>query len=527
MAISPLALGIGLQGKYDYKRQTMLDLARERGRAKAEAAEAEAKAKKRAPYERALMKVDTSGLLPYQAKLIKEKYADALQSFEDAPDDYSLHATNMQDINSSSKAFRDQAENYKRLSLTRDRMPADDEALTIIGTLSDPKAIQEGLSKIGPASSIQFANDQFIFSNRKYQGTGTSIDKFIKDSMFAPEQGVDLFKIGERQYGAADIDKQVPAVITANIMNDDSKKQSAINDYLKYAQQEKIPYDFSTPEGSIDFLNKTTEWVNQSAKDAIDVRRKTYSAEKNKGVNVSYNTGSKAGGIPVNFTQQSDIYVGPGKQVFRSFGGLPVQSDVKLTLPNDGETYNVKTGKRMEKADVVEGTYNRVGLGYVAKEDYNFPTTKVKLQNGSTITLPAKYFKKGEPLLSQYALEMAYKGKAKAGFVVFGEGKTNDNSPIELMRNYADMGVSRFLDATKYERADLNQLDQNAVVDRDNLQKKIDSYNQSNAPAPATKPKPTGVTNTGTGDYSLYQSYKKSGGKLSLPDWKKANKPSK
>jgi hypothetical protein len=497
MAISPLALGIGLQGKYDYRQQAALEIARSKGRAKAEADAETAKAKKRAPYERALMKVDTSGLLPYQAKLIKEKYADALQSFEDAPDDYSLHATNMQDINSSSKAFRDQAENYKRLSLTRDRMPADDEALTIIGTLSDPKAIQEGLSKIGPASSIQFANDQFIFSNRKYQGTGTSIDKFIKDSMFAPEQGVDLFKIGERQYGAADIDKQVPAVITANIMNDDSKKQSAINDYLKYAQQEKIPYDFSTPEGSIDFLNKTTEWVNQSAKDAIDVRRKTYSAEKNKGVNVSYNTGQRAGGIPVNFTQQSDIYVGPGKQVFRSFGGLPVQSDVKLTLPNDGETYNVKTGKRMEKADVVEGTYNRVGLGYIAKEDYNFPITKVKLQNGSTITLPAKYFKKGEPLLSQYALEMAYKGKAKAGFVVFGEGKTNDGSPIELMRNYADMGVSRFLDATKYERADLNQLDQNAVVDRDNLQKKIDSYNQSNAPAPAPKPKPTGVTNTG------------------------------
>jgi hypothetical protein len=408
-------------------------------------------------------------------------------------------------------------------------MPADVQALKVIGTLSDRDQINQELGKLGPATSIAFANDQFVFDNPKYTGTGESIAKSINSMQFELLEGAPVITVGDKKFAGVDINKNVPALITANIMSDANRKKSAINDYLQFSIDNNIPYDFSTPESTNEFLNNTTAWVQKKAQTDVDTRSKELNVTPSKGVNVSYNTGSKAGGMPVNFTQQTDIYVGPGKnpQVFRSFGGLPVQSDLKLTLPNDGETYNVKTGKRMQKSDVVEGTYNRVGLGYIAKEDYEFPATKIKLQNGQYYTLPAKKFNKGEPLLSQYALAMAQKGKAKAGFVVFGEGKTNDGSPVELMRNYADMGVSRFLDARNYERADLNQLDQNAVVDRDNLQKKIDSYNQSNAPAPATKPKPTGVTNTGTGDYSLYQSYKKSGGKLSLPDWKKANKPSK
>jgi hypothetical protein len=483
MAISPLALGIGLQGKYDYKTQAALEMSRAKGRAKAEADAETAKAKKRAPYERALMKVDTSGLLPYQAQLIKQKYADALQSFEDSPDDYSLHATNMQDINSSSKAFRDQAENYKRLSMTRDRMPSDDEALAIIGTLSDPKAIQEELGKLGPASSVQFANDQFLFSNRKYQGTGTSIDKFIDDSMFAPDQGVDLFKIGNKQYAAADIDTQVPAVITANIMNDDSKKQSAINDYLQYAQSNNIPYDFSTKEGSIDFLNKTTEWVNQSTKDAIAVRRKTYNAEPRKATIFNIGTAQNPAMNSINYSEEKDINVGKGK--FRVMGGaVPNMEDAKLTLPYDSRTFYAKNGERVQKSGLTNITYNRPALGYVAKEDYNFPATRIKLQNGQYNTIPAKKFYKGQPLLDQYALAMAQQGKAKAGYVVFGMGVDSQGSPQEIIRDYSDLGISKFLNASAYDRNLLNQIDENAAIKKQELQAKIDSYNQANAAAP-------------------------------------------
>ena len=492
MAISPLALGIGLQGKYDYKQQAMLDLARERGRAKAEAAEDVKKEKKRAEVRKMIVNIKPEGLLPFQQKIMDDGMADLLVYAGDNPEDLSGVTQRSFQLIAKNKAYRDVAEGYKRLSLQQGGMPADAQALRVVGTLSDPKEIQTELAKFGPATSIALTGDQLTLDNPKYTSTGESVAKSINSMQFELLEGAPVITVGDKKFAGVDINKNVPALITANIMSDANRKKSAINDYLQFSIDNDIPYDFSTPESTNEFLNNTTAWVQKKAQTDVDTRSKELNVTPSKGVNVSYNVGSKAGGVPVNFTQQSDIYVGPGKQVFRSFGGLPVQSDVKLTLPNDGETYNVKTGKRMEKADVVEGVYNRVGLGYIAKEDYDFPATKVKLQNGSTIIVPAKKFKKGEPLLSQYALQMAKQGKAKAGFVVFGEGKTNDGSPVELMRNYADMGVSRFLDATKYERADLNQLDQNAVADRDRLQAKIDSYNQSNAaaPTPAPKPKP-------------------------------------
>jgi hypothetical protein len=373
MAISPLALGIGLQGKYDYKRQTMLDLARERGRAKAEAAEAEARAKKRAPYERALMKVDTSGLLPYQAKLIKEKYADALQSFEDAPDDYSLHAANMQDINSSSKAFRDQAENYKRLSLTRDRMPADEEALTIIGTLSDPKAIQEALGKLGPASSVQFANDQFLFSNPKYQGIGDSITKFVKSSMFDPEQGVNEFTIGDRKYGGADINTQVPGIITENIMRTDNLRQSAINDYLQYAQTNNIPYDFSTKESTNEFLNNTTKYVNDNAKKYIDSLSKQYGGSKTQFTNI-YNAPGVEKALTINPASGGDIILKYANYSDFPFEATPLgktaTGNYNALLANTTRTFDMNTGEQIDRAQVKDTDFNEMGVFYVLNKDF-------------------------------------------------------------------------------------------------------------------------------------------------------------
>jgi hypothetical protein len=495
MAISPLALGIGLQGKYDYKRQTMLDLARERGRAKAEAAEAEAKAKKRAPYERALMKVDTSGLLPYQAKLIKEKYADALQSFEDAPDDYSLHATNMQDINSSSKAFRDQAENYKRLSMTRDRMPADEEALTIIGTLSDPKAIQEALGKLGPASSVQFANDQFLFSNPKYQGIGDSITKFVKSSMFDPEQGVNEFTIGDRKYGGADINTQVPGIITDNIMRTDNLRQSAINDYLQYAQTNNIPYDFSTKESTNEFLNNTTKYVNDSAKKYIDALSKTYGGSKTQFTNINNNITGGAISDVINWSEGNKYQFGeegiPDAYIISEGGALPVTENKTVVLANNDAIWDVESGERITAPDVTNGTYNEPALVYKAKETYKFPETQIKMQDGSMRTLPARTFQKNEPLRGGYAYAMAQKGKAKAGYVAFGIIKNSKNVETKVVRNLGDIGISEFIDASKYKQAQLNEIYKTAKKKKDDLQKKINSYYQapsSSAPTPPPTP---------------------------------------
>lgn len=496
MAISPLALGIGLQGKYDYKRQTMLDLARERGRAKAEAAEAEAKAKKRAPYERALMKVDTSGLLPYQAKLIKEKYADALQSFEDAPDDYSLHATNMQDINSSSKAFRDQAENYKRLSLTRDRMPADEEALTIIGTLSDPKAIQEGLSKLGPASSVQFANDQFLFSNPKYQGIGDSITKFVKSSMFDPEQGVNEFTIGDRKYGGADINTQVPGIITENIMRTDNLRQSAINDYLRYAQTNNIPYDFSTPESTNEFLNNTTKYVNDNAKKYIDTLSKQYGGSKTQfTTNVSMGTPESGMlGAPVETETVIETLSGKtGEQKSaKSLGFLPKFKNFEMTMPVTKTTIDATSGEVFSRGGDknINATFNGADAYYVAKEDINFPGIK---------------YRKGAIVDENDRGKLIRLGKLDVKFVVFGITDNDD----EIYDSYDQAGVIPILGQSKTDGALIRQSLKEASVKFNQYKENLKQYqsapsgNTGGSPAPAPKPKPspapgpTGSTNTG------------------------------
>jgi hypothetical protein len=490
MAISPLALGIGLQGKYDYKRQTMLDLARERGRAKAEAAEEAGKEKKRAEVRKMISNIKPEGLLPFQQKIMDDGMADLLVYGADHQDDYPGMTQRTFELIAKNKAFKEQAEGYRRLSLQQGGMPVDAQALRVIGTLSDPKAIQEELVKFGDATSVGLTGDQLTLDNPKYEGLSTTFAKFVKDSMFDPQQEVKTFKIGERTYGGAEINTEVPKIMTATIMNTDNLKRSALNDYLGHAIEEKIPYDFSTLEGREEFKNNTTKWVNDNAQAYVDALSKQYGGSKTQ-FTTNLNTGERKGEEPVNFTEQTEIPIGKGK--FIDYGGMPNQTDITLTLPNDGETYKLNNGEQVKKAEITKGVYNKVALGYVAKENYNFPATYITLQGGTKELIPAKKFTKGQPLVDRYAYAMAQKGKAKAGFVVFGQGVDNKGSEIELVRSYSSMGVSRFLNTTNRDRAYLDKYDANAVDARNRLQAKIDSYYQGNiepTPTPPTPPKP-------------------------------------
>ena len=479
MAISPLALGIGLQGKYDYKRQAALDLARERGRAKAEAAAEEGKEKKRAEVRKMIVNIKPEGLLPFQQKIMDDGMADLLVYAGDNPEDLSGVTQRSFQLIAKNKAYRDVAEGYKRLSLQQGGMPADAQALRVVGTLSDPKAIQEELAKFGPATSIALTGDQLILDNPKYTGTGESIAKSINSMQFDLLQGAPVITVGDKKFAGADINKNVPALITANIMSDANRKKSAINDYLQFSIENDIPYDFSTPEGSIDFLNKTTEWVQQKAQTDVDTRSKQINVTPSKGTTVNIGAAQNPAMNSINYSEEKDINVGKGK--FRVMGGaVPNMEDAKLTLPYDSRTFYAKNGERVEKSGLTNITYNRPALGYVAKEDYNFPATKIKLQNGQYNTIPAKKFYKGQPLLDQYALAMAQQGKAKAGYVVFGMGVDSKGSPQEIIRDYSDLGISKFLNASAYDRNLLNQIDENAAIKKQELQAKIDSYYQSN-----------------------------------------------
>lgn len=491
MAISPLALGIGLQGKYDYKSQAALEIARSKGRAKAEADEEAAKAKKRAPYERALMKVDTSGLLPYHAQLIKNKYANALQSFEDEPDNYSLHATNMQDINSSSKAFRDQAEGYKRLSLQQGGMLADAQVLKAIGTLSDGEMIKKELAKYGPATSVVFENDQFAFDNPKYEGLSTTFGKFVKDSMFDPQQGVDVFTIGDRKYGGAEINTKVPKLMTATVMNTDNLKRSAFNDYLQYAEQQKIPYDFSTEQGQKEFYDNTTKWVSDNAQAYVDALSKLYGGSKTQ-FTTNVSTGAPESGMlgaPVETETVISTLTGkPGEQKSaKSLGLLPRFKDFEMTMPVTTTTIDATTSEVFSKGGDknVKAKFNGADAYYVAKENIQIPGLK---------------YRKGAIIDENDRAKLMRMGKLDVKFVVFGITDNDD----EIYDSYDQAGVIPILGQSKTDAALIKQSLSDATTKfnqyKENLKKfqSPSTTTQSTGNSSAKKDtKPTGGTNTG------------------------------
>jgi hypothetical protein len=406
----------------------------------------------------------------------------------------------MQDINSSSKAFRDQAENYKRLSIQQGGMPADVQALKVIGTLSDRDQINQELGKLGPATSIAFANDQFVFDNPKYTGTGESIAKSINSMQFELLEGAPVITVGDKKFAGVDINKNVPALITANIMSDANRKKSAINDYLQFSIDNDIPYDFSTPESTNEFLNNTTAWVQKKAQTDVDTRSKELNVTPAKGMSFTYNAPGAEAVNRINPAGGGDIILkykrfSKDPQTATPLGNVAV-GNYNALLTNNTRMIDVNTGDNINKAQVVDTDFNEMKIFYVLKKDYKDLPAGLIVPNGFV----------------DKAIEM---GVVEPKILVFGKQKGSSGKSVYFPVD--NVALSQMMKTTPKDRPAIEEL-QNTL---ENKRKEIEAKLPERKPAPA----PTG--NTGTGDYSLYQSYKKSGGKLSLPDWKKANKPSK
>ena len=494
MAISPLALGIGLQGKYDYRQQAALDLAREKGRAKAEAAAEEGKEKKRAEIRKMIVNIRPQGLLPVHEKEINDGVADVLNYAAEHQDDYAGVTQKVHELESRALAAKNQADNYKRLSLTRDRMPSDDEALAIAGTVSDPNEIQERLNKLGPASSMQYVNGQYVFSNRKYQGIGDSISKFVKPTMFDPKQGVTEIMIGDRKYGDAEINTQVPGVITENIMRTDNLRQSAINDYLKYAQQNNIPYDFSTPESTNEFLNNTTKYVNDNAKKYIETLSKQYGGSKTQFSTYINNapplTPGEIGapaqvGVRVVYSggQRSDVDFSS-----TSLGFLPRLDDFTMTLPTSVGTFDAETGDQVPDAGNLKATYNGADAHYVASKDVKIPSHWQGYPNGGGAKfIPEKNIKKGQ-LVDDSEIDALKKQKAlDVKFVVFGLTDEGDS----IYRTYDEAGIVPILQRSKADKEVINKAIKDANTKYRDAKAKLYGISSPAPTPPAPKTKPT------------------------------------
>lgn len=373
MAISPLALGIGLQGKYDYRQQAALEMSRAKGRAKAEADEEAGKEKKRAEIRKMIVNIRPQGLLPFQQKIIDDNVADALNYASENQDDFSGVTQRVFEIESRSKAYRDQAEGYKRLSLQQGGMPADAQALRVVGTLSDPKAIQEELSKFGDATSIALTGDQLTLDNPKYEVLTESFKKFVTPTMFDPNQGVKEIMIGDRKYGDAEINTEVPKILTSTIMNTDNLKKSALNDYLQYAIEKKIPYDFSTPQGREEFKNNTTKWVSDNAQAYVKSLSKQYGGSKTQFTNI-YNAPGVEKALSINPASGGDIILKYSRYSDIPFAATPLgktaTGNYNALLANTTRTFDIRTGDQIDMAQVKDTDFNEMGVFYVLNKDY-------------------------------------------------------------------------------------------------------------------------------------------------------------
>ena len=494
MAISPLALGIGLQGKYDYKQQAALEMSRQRGRAKAEAAEEAGKEKKRAEIRKMISNIKPEGLLPFQQKIMDDGMADLLIYGADHQDDYPGMTQRTFQLIAKNKAFREQAEGYKRLSLQQGGMPVDAQALRVIGTLSDPNAIREELVKFGDATSVGLTGDQLILDNPKYEGLSTTFAKFVKDSMFDPQQEVKTFTIGDRKYGGAEINTEVPKIMTATIMNTDNLKRSALNDYLGHAIDQKIPYDFSTLEGREEFKNNTTKWVNDNAQAYVDSLSKTYGGSKTQFSTYINNapplTPGEIGapaqvGVKVVYSggQRSDVDFSS-----TSLGFLPRLDDFTMTLPTSVGTFYAGTGDQVPNSGSITATYNGADAHYVASKDVKIPSHLESIpisQGGGVKFIPEKNIKKGQ-LVDDSEVETLKKQKAlDIKFVVFGKTDTNQS----IYRTYDEAGIVPILQRSTADKKLVNEAIKDANTKYRDAKAKL--YGTS-APATSPTPKPKG-----------------------------------
>jgi hypothetical protein len=501
MALPSLALGIGLQGQYDYKHQAALDLSRAKGRAKAEADEAAARAKKLAPYEKALLNLDSQGLLPVHAKAMREKVAEAIDYMTNNQDDLGGVTQRVYDIQSTAKAYRDQANMYKQLSLNQSALPGTQKALRAAGTLDNPQSITETFASI-PGSGVSYdaQSNSYTFENPKYESVGLTIDNAINKGGAAYFEGTGeegVYSIGEKKFANVALTPEISKIVKQQIVTSKPKLMSAINDYVQLLEQQKTPYDYSTEEGRKAFDAGLDKWLDQTIQSDVDARLKMQNVTPGKGAtfNNYYSPGGKTGGI---LTQQGSEQINFGKGEFiQTHPGVPTLNDQTITLPNNNTMYNMRTGKRVKTTDVIKATYNKPSLVTVASENYNFPATTFTGADGKKYTLPAKSFEKGQPIPLGYDKFVVKNGKGKAQYVIFGQGEDRNGNTLEIVRSQGDVGIGPFVDASKYEQVQLDDIVQKGKEAQEKMQNEFNATAEKGrqekaAAAKATPPKPSG-----------------------------------
>jgi hypothetical protein len=378
MAISPLALGIGLQGKYDYRQQAALEMSRAKGRAKAEADEEAARAKKLAPIERRLINMRGAPLLPVHQKEVTRKVTEALDYMMEHPEDLSGVTQRLYDIESSTQAYKGQYDSYKKSQFGKN-VKGNAESIRVLGISDNADDINDAFAGIA-GSTIKFdpQSKNVTFEPIDYLPTSTHIDKAFQaggSKYYDPTGKETVLNIGEKKYTTLGINPAVPEMIKQDVLGQRDKSIALTNDYSQYLESNNQPLpNLRTAEGKQEFQDGMVKFLDESIARDFANRGLLLNVTPSKGISFTYNAPGVEKALTINPASGGDIILKYAKYSDIPFAATPLgktaTGNYNALLANTTRTFDIRTGDQIDVAQVKDTDFNEMGVFYVLKKDY-------------------------------------------------------------------------------------------------------------------------------------------------------------
>jgi hypothetical protein len=445
MAISPLALGIGLQGKYDYKSQALLEATREKGKAKAAADAEAAKEKKRAEYRKLVANITPKGLLPTHGKQIENDLIDLVQTMDNDPDNGSAIMQGVNAIKAKQAAYEQQANQFYRMQ-SKSNFEGDKDSYQDVITTSDPKELAIRLEG-RPSRSFDFdeTTNMYSFGNAEYKNTGTRLDEILA-------KGGDSYYDLNKEMRTVDINGNVqvrrtlkPEVIdlALNDMLTGDNIRSSNDDYYRQLKIDRKPIpNVFTEEGRKEFEEGRNAFLRSDIEAKIKAKDILLNVTKKEPTRVNvYNNQTAADEELVEPSQPKKILHRKIGNI-RTYEGIPSMTDTELSLATTTKMWHSSKNRKFKKGEFITAKYGDPSLVAVAKTAHHFPAQQYTMEDGTVLDLPELDVTPGEPLMEGYDEILAKEGKSEADYVVFGNYKDRSGENISIVRPFSDLGIA-------------------------------------------------------------------------------------
>jgi hypothetical protein len=500
MAISPLALGIGLQGKYDFKSRALLEATRQKGRAKAEADADAAKEKKRAENRKMVANITPKGLLPTQGKEIENDVLDIVDFMENNIDNGPEILRRRNAILAKQSAYQQQASQFYKMQ-SQSNFEGDRDSYQDVITTDNPKELATRLQS-RPSRNFDYdeATNMYSFGNAKYKNTQTRLDEILS-------KGGDSFYDLNKEQKTVGINGNVQVIRTLkpevvdlalNDMLTGDNIISSNDDYYRQLKIDRKPIpNVYTEEGRIEFEEGRNAFLRSDIEAKVKAKGILLNVTKREPTRINvYNDQTADDETLVEASV-------PSKLLHRNVGniqtytGVPPMTDVELTLPISTKMWNSTKDKKWKKGGTFTAKYGKPSLVAIAKEDYKIPAQKYTMPDGRVLDLPELDVTEGEPLMEGYDEIMAQKGKSEAEYVVFGfyQNPSNPRDKISIVRPLTDLGISQAYSASKEQSKRIAYYNKQGKENKEKANAEIKAKYKGSAPAPAANKNPAPAAN--------------------------------